>query len=698
MRGTKFAVVAALVALVALAGAATATETQWWTSDSPADYAKAESRGVVVGADGVLEPGPAAVAFTADSLRTVWALAVLADGSVAIAGDRGRIERWTPGGGVRPWVRLGPGQVLCLARDGDGLLAGTAPGGRVYRISAKGDTALLAATGERYVWALAPAGGGAVWAATGTRGRLLRIGRDGATRIVFDSDESNLVSLVADGRGGADFGGDSQGRIYRLGADGGVRTLHDAAEDEIRALAHGPDGSLWAAALSLSAVTTEGGGDDERPAPARGPVSGGRATIYRIAPDSATVAWWTSPHPLVHALLATPAGPLAATGNRAGVYRLERLNGAAQLLAPPQAQVTALVRGDDGTVWAATSNPAALWKLGPAPARDGELFSAPLDARRFARFGRLRWHGRGPARFHARSGNSETPDTTWSRWQAVPEGEDGGRIPSPAARYLQWKVALGAAESRVSEVAIAWREPNLAPRIDEVSVAPQGQGFREGELGQRTESVTQQLPGGQKIEYSATFSPNKPVRELPLWARGLRSLSWKASDPNGDPLKFRVEVRREEGGAWVEIGKDLEANVFTWNTNSLPDGRYRLRVTASDAGANALGEERTGEITSEPFGVDNTAPVLAELAGEGARIRGRAEDSASPVVRLEVAVDDGEWRAVAPEGGIGDSRSAPFAFTLPGLAPGEHLVSVRAVDLAGNSATRAIHVRVPAAR
>lgn len=695
MRRTTFAVV---TLLAALAGAAAATETQWWTSDAPADYAKAEARGVVVGSDGVLEPGPAAAVFPADSLRAVWAVAVLADGSVAIAGDRGRIERWTPGGGVKPWVRLGPGQVLCLARDGDGLLAGTAPGGRVYRVSAKGDTTLLAATGERYVWALAPAGGGAVYAATGTRGRLLRIARDGRTSVVFDSDESNLVSLVADGRGGADFGGDSQGRVYRLSADGSVRTLYDAAEDEVRALAHGPDGSLWAAALTLSAVTSEGGGDDDRPAPARGPVSGGRATVYRLAPDSATVSWWTAPHPLVHALLAGPGGLHAATGNRAGVYRLERVNGAAQLLAPPQAQVTALAAAADGGVWAATSNPAALWKLGPAPARDGELVSAPLDAKRFARFGRLRWQGRGPVRFHARSGNSETPDTTWSRWQAVEAGEDGGRIPSPAARYLQWKAELGGPGSRVSEVAIAWREPNLAPRIDDVSVAPQGQGFREGELGQRTESVTQQLPGGQKIEYSATFSPNKPVRELPLWARGLRSLSWKATDPNGDPLKFRVEVRREDGGEWVEIGKDLEASVFSWNTNTLPDGRYRLRVTASDAAANALGEERTGEATSEPFGVDNTAPSLPELAAQGARVRGRAEDAASPVVRLEVAVDDGEWRAVAPEGGIGDSRSAAFAFTLPDLKPGEHLVSVRAVDLAGNSVTRAIPVTVPARR
>jgi len=687
---------AAVLAVFALAGAAGATETQWWTSDSPGDYAKAEARGVLVRVDGALEPGPSASSWTDDSLRTVWAIALLPDGSVALAGDRGRIDRWTAAGGVKPWVRLGRGQVLCLANDGNELVAGTAPGGLVYRISAKGDTTLLARTGERYVWALAPGEKGAWWAATGTHGKLMRI-EGGKARDIFDSEESNLTCLASDGQGGVYAGGDSQGRVYRVTAAGRATTLYDSAEDEIRAIVRGEGGLVWAAALSLSAVNTDAPDDEDHPAPARGPLSAGRATVYRIVPDSSTVAWWTAPQPLVHALALTPAGPVAATGNRAGLFRLERVNGAAQLLAPPQAQVTALVTGRDGALWAATSNPASLWKVGPGGTKDGELLSGVLDARRFARFGRLRWHGTGSPRFWTRSGNSDTPDTTWSAWAAVPAGDDGGRVASPGARFLQWKVSPGDG-GRVDDVALAWREPNLAPRIDEISVAPQGQGFREGEMGSRGEAVTQVLPGGQKIEYSATTQGSKPLRDMPIWARGLRSLQWRASDPNGDVLKYRVEIRSEDGGAWVEIGKDLEASMFTWNTNTLPDGRYRLRVTASDREANPVGEGRTGEILSEPFAIDNTAPAIAELAGEGARIRGRAEDASSPVVRLDIAVDDGEWRPAPTESGFGDARSAPFAFTVPDLAAGTHLVSVRAVDLAGNSATRAITVKVAAGR
>lgn len=686
-----------LVATLAVAlagGRASATETQWWSSDSPADYAKAESRGAVIHADGTIEQGPSAVSFADDSLRVAWALAVLGDGSVLIAGDHGRIDRWSAGGGTRPFVRLPVGQVLCLARDGDGVLAGTGPQGLVYRVSAKGDTTRVVKTGERYVWGIVPAGPKAFWAATGTRGRLLRV-ENGTARIVFDSEESNLVSMVSDAAGGVYVGGDSRGRIYHVSPQGEARTEFDAGEDEARALVRTGDGVLWAAALSSSAVSDEQALDDDKPQPVRALPAGGRATVYRIVPDSATVAWWSAPQPLVYALAADAAGVVAATGNRAGVFRLERVNGASQILAPSQGQVTALTTTPDGAVWAATANPVVLWKLGPGRAGDAELTSAPQDARRFARFGRVRWHGRGQLRISTRSGNTDAPDTTWSRWAALAADPDGGRVTSPSARYLQWKVQLGSPDARLDDIAIAWREPNLPPRVDELTVAPQGQGFRDGEIGARSEAVTQALPGGQKVEYSVSLPSNKPIRELPVWARGLRTLQWRGSDPNGDALRYRIELRREGGGEWVTIGKDLDATLFSWNTNTIPDGRYRLRVTATDAPGNPLGEERTGDTVSEPFTVDNSPPVVGELAADGARIHGRAEDATSPLTRLEVAIDDGDWRTLSPVGGMTDSRNLAFDAVLPGLAPGEHLVSVRAIDMAGNSGTRAIPIQVP---
>jgi hypothetical protein len=622
-------------------------------------------------------------------------------------------------------VKLPVGQVLCLATDGEQLIAGTGPQGLVYRIGARGDTSLVARTGERYVWGLAPAGRGAWYAATGTRGRLMRV-TPGKAVIVLDTDESNLVSVISDGHGGAFAGGDSRGRVVRVSADGRSSTVFDSPEDEIRALAVGADGALYAAAVGTPAVAIEPGagpgatsGDDDdtarpeaRPAPAPPPGGGGgggHATIYRIVPDSSATPVWSAPQPLVYALAgltgnlagqSPEGGPRVAvgTGNRAGVYVLGIPNTGALWLAMPQGQVTALAMDKNGRLLAATSNPGALWRLGPGRAEKGELLSGVFDARRITRYGRTAWHGAaggGRVTLATRTGNTDPPDTTWTPWADTKDG----RSVSPPGRYFQWRATLAGGDPRVESVDIGWREQNLPPRVDELSVAPQGMGFREGELTPRTEPVTQTLPSGTRVEYSFSATNAKGLRALPVVARGLRTLQWKGSDPNGDPLTYKVELQREGATAWTEIAKDLDASSFTWDTNALPDGRYRVRVTASDAAGNGLGEGLTGQATSEPFGIDNTPPTVTRFEARpepgAVAISGAAEDGQTLITRLEVALDDGDWQLVSPAGGLADQQRVEFSAKIPDVAAGPHSVAVRAVDQAGNTAVRSMPVTVP---
>lgn len=673
-----------------------AADTQWWTSNTPADLAKSEARGVVVDADGVLHAGARTEMFPTDSLSVAWCAVQLPDGSLAVGGDRGRVLRWNEKSGWKVWARLGGGQVLSLAADGDGVVAGTGPRGLVYRITANGDTTRIGSTGERYVWGLVSAGKGAWYAATGTKGRLVKL-EAGKPTTLLDTEESNLISLIPDGAGGVYAGGDSRGRVYQVRTDGSARTLFDAGEDEVRALALGADGFVWAAGLSVSAATDEASADDG-PQPAKSAVGGGRATLYRITPEGEASSWWTSPSPLLFSLAWNDGKLFAATGNRAGVYRIERSNAAALWLAPPQGQVTVLATGPLGAIYAVTSNPVSVWRLGPGTAEGGELTSSVLDARRFARFGRVVATRTGSVAFSTRSGNGDTPDTTWSRWQTVAAD---GAIASPPGRFLQWKVRMSSADARVDEVAVSYREGNQPPRIEDLTVAPQGQGFREGEMSSRTEAITQTLPGGQKVEYSATIGGSRPLREMPLWARGMRTLQWRGLDANGDALRYQVAVRTEPDGDWITTAKDLEVSVLTWNTNTFSDGRYRVKVTASDAAGNAIGEGLSAEAVSEPFSIDNTPPHVtaftASPADKGVLVAGAAEDGEGWLQRIDLSTDDDVWRPVSPEGGLSDAPRLSFRVVLTTLAPGPHLVSVRAVDAAGNASTRAVRVTVPGA-
>jgi len=687
-------------------GAASASDTHWWTAASSKDYAGAESRGLVIDADGVIGLGPSARMTPVDSLDIVWSAAVLADGSVALGGEDGRIVRWTSGG-VRPWVRLAGGQVLSLAADGDGVIAGTGPDGLVYRVRANGDTTLLARTGERYVWALVPADRDAWYAATGTRGRILRVGAKGTIDVLLDSDETNIVSMIADGHGGVYAGGDSRGRVLQVRSDGSARTLFDAPQEEIRALALTPEGAVLAAALTTSAVQHASGEDDEdRPRPARRSPGHDQAVLYRILPDSVVTPWWSAPQASVFALAAGPEGVIAATGNRAALYLLESRGRATQWLNAPQGQITALVRGKAGDLFAATSNPAAVWHLRPGERREGELISPAFDAERTARFGALRWSGEASGahvEIRTRSGNTAEPDTTWTPWRGGAVGPDGSRVEAPAGRYLQWKLSLEGGRPRIESIEVAWRENNVPPWVEGVRIAPQGEGFRNGRLSQRTEPVTQEIDGGRRVEFSLKHKPSETSRDdLPLWVQGLRVVQWSAEDPNDDPLRYRLDVQRAGEAKWWPVAADLEDSVYVWDSRTVRDGRYLLRVTASDLEGNAIGEEREGDAVSPSFTVDNAAPTIDafEARGEPGRItlRGTASDATGPVARIEVSLDDGEWRPITPAGGIADRARATFTGTLAPVDPGPHLVNLRVIDRAGNFATRAERVTVGAGR
>ena len=93
-------------------------------------------------------------------------------------------------------------------------------------------------------------------------------------------------------------------------------------------------------------------------------------------------------------------------------------------------------------------------------------------------------------------------------------------------------------------------------------------------------------------------------------------------------------------------------------------------MRASDRSDNSVGEELKAEAISQPFTVDNTAPSVEslDLRGEtrAALVSGKAEDGQSVLVKVEVAVDDQDWREVTPDSGLADERS--LAFHARGLA------------------------------
>jgi hypothetical protein len=686
------------VLLTALSLTATPVLTQaapshFWICNRPADYVEAELDGVTLKPDGTLSTGYQSRAFELPGADVAWSIIEDGDGALVGTGHSGLLYR-IRGNTVSALDSTGSGQILCLARGPDGATyAGTGPDGRVLRI--EGDRIETFFQSEQsYVWSLAWSGD-VLFAATGPEGNLYRISRAGSGEIVFRSPEGQLTALTGDNKGGVFLASSGRGIVF-WHTGGSTRALFEAPESEIRSLAY-DDTALYAAAMAISPVQVETGKDNQLPrvTTTKGNKSTPTSTVYRIVPDQSVTPWWSPPGGLIFSLAIAPGrGLLAATGQQAGLHIVDaRGRGEIAFLAG-KGDVTGLAASSPQTIWWVMSNPTRVYRLEPRNST-GVIRSEVLDAETFSRWGRLTAEGTlNRVEFATRSGNTVDPDTTWSPWQSVKEG---ATISSPAGRYLQWRARISPGGS-VEEVRIAFVDVNQAPRIEEFTVEPLPGQFYRGELSPRQEPVTQMLADGQRVQFTMMNPPPGELEALPGWARGLRPIAWKVSDANEDPLRYKLEYHRADGGEWVLVVEDLEAPSYAWDTSALPERDYIVRLTASDSPLR--GEEAlTDQVQSRPVRVDLTAPGL-RLDAPRVEIRdvvltGSASDGGGLYVRMVEASTDGDsWRPATPADGIWDGIEESFTVRLDGFAPGVHAVRIRAIDAVGNTATQTVEVSI----
>jgi hypothetical protein len=154
-------------------------------------------------------------------------------------------------------------------------------------------------------------------------------------------------------------------------------------------------------------------------------------------------------------------------------------------------------------------------------------------------------------------------------------------------------------------------------------------------------------------------------------------------------LTFALAIRPEGKTHWYPLAKRIDDTFHSWDSRGVPDGTYRVRLTADDGGDNAPGGQYARERVSDPFVVDNTPPAVAAVevrpGPERFVVSFEAHDRGGRVAAVEFALEDGPWRAVDPLDGIADSDKESYRLTVdrvPGNA-GRYL-RVRVTDVSGN--------------
>jgi hypothetical protein len=195
------------------------------------------------------------------------------------------------------------------------------------------------------------------------------------------------------------------------------------------------------------------------------------------------------------------------------------------------------------------SDPAVIHRVLSIGGPDATWTSKPLDAGLRARFGHLTWRGTGSLEVSTRSGDTRTPDTSWTAWQG-PVAE-GGTTPSPAGRFIQVRARLRDAGASIADVTLAFATENLRAVVTDVEAH---------EKGAAKETTKEGIPasGGEPPKHDSVLH-----------------VSWKVDNPDSDELRYRVQFRREGQARWLDAASRddvLTKPELDWDTAALPEG------------------------------------------------------------------------------------------------------------------------------
>ena len=731
---------AAVISASALLSASAPT---FWTVSTQADFLKGDVDNLSIDSDGRVSLGPATTQVAETSAPFLWTVLSAPDGTLwAGTGNEGQVLRIGRDGKMTTFYDAPEMEVHALApAPNGGLFVATSPDGKIYQVAADGTAKTFFDPDDKYIWSLAVGADGAVFAATGEKGNIYRITPDGKGSLFYKTNTTNVVTLAVDKAGNLLAGTESPGRIFRIDKDAKAFVLLDSSYKEIHALKVSSDGTIYAAAFS----GTPGGEDRAAPAisttpePPRAPVpsvsaeitgitvvdvSGGiggsgsstssrprnaKGAIYRIRPDGLWDTLWEAADDWPFDLLTESDGSiLVGTGKEGKIFRLSGDPARATLLARAAArQVTSLVRDSSGRVIAGTSNPGKIVALASGRAATGSYESDVRDAGTVATWGAIRWRAvakPGEVAIFTRSGNTATPDETWSNWSSSYSVANGEKITSPNARYLQWKAILKGSDPVLTSVTAAYLPRNLRPAVTSITVHPPGTVFQRpfstGELeiaGFEDNTSDGRNPSQPNASSSSSATaPPAPALGRKVYQKGLQTFVWKAEDENDDRLQYDVFYRGEGETAWKPLKRGLWDPIVVWDTTSVPDGTYYVKVAALDAPSNSPATALVGEMESVSFDIDNTPPVVevqsAVRSGSQVTVKFVVRDDQSAVQRVEYSLDASRWRVAYPVDGIPDSRREEFAVGVTDAEAARSII-IRATDAMNNVATAVAEIK-----
>jgi hypothetical protein len=714
--------------------------------NAAADFLKGQTENAVIDSEGTIQLARQATEIDCQNLlRDVWMInTIVSDNSgilylgtspngKIIKYDNGKAEQIHPleesssqtedslpadSNSSEPKAEFTNEHIFAMALDKAGRLLAAVSGStcRVLRFENTSVETLFAPDDATYIFAITLDEIGNIYLATGPQGRIYRLDPFGQNpQLIYTSRDKNILSLALDKDGYIYAGSDQRGIIYKIDQNSKTAVvLYDSEQTEVTALLLDDLQNVYAAATSADAVKnkasvssiakdsgtgrpdTETNQDDDgndgqssdtvelktantskeneipqRTPPVeakRGALPKSAGHIYKINPEGFVTDVFTE-MAVFFDLEYHNQKLLLATGNNAQLFTIDPETEKKEIAYEDKqaSQITALTTVDKN-LYLGCANPAKLIRLEQALTSSGHYTSDLIDASQPAKWGKLQIDADIPQGckilLSTRSGNVKDPnDPTFSHWTAPVEVTEATQLDCPNARFCQYKLTLESSADNASpiirEVAVAHVIPNLPPQI---------------------RSITITRPKDKKKSY-------------------MLQINYKAEDDNKDALIYTLEFRKLGRNTWIELKDELAAATFDWDTNTVEDGRYELRLTASDKRSNTTTTSMTAHRISDSFVVDNTAPKTKsediDINGTTLKLNLTVEDALSAIGNVSYTINsNADWTSTLPDDMVYDTITEDFTVVLEDMEKNEHVIALKISDDLGNTMYKTYSIEI----
>jgi hypothetical protein len=622
---------------------------------------------------------------------------------------------------VKAEEHLSNEHIFALATDVSGrLLAGmSGKNCRLCRFEAEKMETIYEPNDAKYIFAIAVDDSGNIFLGTGPKGKIYKLDSRGKNaQLIYDSLDKNILSLAIGKDGYIYAGSDSRGLVYKIDTSSKEATvLYDSELPEITALmltGDSAESGLYAAATSAKIVQTQtqfaaqmpstgrpdanstkskstssseggtklkiantkkpGDGKSGKPPVRKGTKPGEASHIYKVTKDGFVNDIFSEK--VVFFCLAKENGKLlVGSGNNAQLFSIDpAMEQEAVIFEDEKATQITAIAASGNDVYLGTSNPAKLISLRTGFASEGTYTSDLIDAGQPAKWGKLQLEADIPrgctVKLACRSGNvKDVNDPTFSKWSELIEVDEPTQLDCPLGRFCQYKLVLQSLDGDnspiIREIAVASTVPNLAPKVNSVTA---GRVAAAGKAG--------------------TFK-----------------ISYSTKDDNSDKMIYTIEMRKLDRTNWIELKEKLDKASYEWDGKTVEDGRYEIRVTASDERSNTTATKLTGSRISDPVVVDNTGPVVKNITSSALKNDGnyrifeiKVQDELSAIGKLEYTIDSNDdWIGTVPNDLVYDTLDENFTIkidTEEDLPKGDHILTIKVSDALSNTTYKTVDVKI----